>query len=359
MRPFLVAAVGWLAVVHLAPLSSAHAQCDDESKKRANSLYQQGTTQYNLGRWEQSIDLFQRSYEECPASALLFNIAQAYRQWGNCDRALFFYRRFLAVNPDATNRREVEGFIADLEETCKKTRESSERPPLETVKPGGPDEGRTGTKTTGGTDVALRSDDDDDDDEFEQPPRITATAPRPSAVASTAEVGAAFIGLGDIDVPAQFSLRLGIGYPIDLGEVGIEVGALFGYTPVPWDNQTVAPAEAGTAGLFSLLANAAAIYPVIDKLAVRGEVGLGLLMFTGLDNPAAGGIFLEEGKMATGALTMFHLRLGLGAEYSITPNLVLSAHPVVFSFSPAKGGLDESISSIMRFELMAGVGYKM
>src|SRR5262245_2409318 len=86
-----------------------------QDKQKALELYNKGRIQFDLGRWEAAIKLFQESYEEYPAPALLFNIAQAYRHSGDCKNALFFYRRFLTVKPDADNKTEVEGFISDLE----------------------------------------------------------------------------------------------------------------------------------------------------------------------------------------------------------------------------------------------------
>lgn len=366
---------GWVA---LAGAPSVSAQGTAAKKKKARQLYKQGTTQYNLGRWERAIELFQKSYEEYPSSALLFNIAQSYRQWGKCRRALFFYKRFLAVKPNASNRDEVEGFINDLEETCKKSEESIEKPPLDAMEPtddGGTEGGGGSVEETGGTSgdrggsgdgtrVAVKGEDGDERPEIkrggtgpERPAGVTAGPPRPTKVASSVSLGTALVGMGDLDVPAQFSLGIGAGYPMTVGPIGLELGGLFTYTPVPWDNQAADPPQSGTASLTSLLANAAATYPVWDKLSARGELGLGVLFFSGADD--AGSVFIEPGKMATGALTMFHLRVGLGAEYAITPNLVVSAHPLVFSYSPARSGLREDISSITRIEFLAGIGYKL
>ena len=63
--------------------------------------------------------------------------------------------------------------------------------------------------------------------------------------------------------------------------------------------------------------------------------------------------------MADGALSMFNLRMGLGVEYGVTNNLILSAHPIVFSYSPAKTGLRDDISSVTRIDILAGLAYKL
>src|SRR5262249_30142314 len=45
----------------------------------------------------------------------LYNIAQAYRQKADFQKAIFFYRAYLREEPRARNRAEVEGRIADLQ----------------------------------------------------------------------------------------------------------------------------------------------------------------------------------------------------------------------------------------------------
>jgi hypothetical protein len=62
--------------------------------------------------------------------------------------------------------------------------------------------------------------------------------------------------------------------------------------------------------------------------------------------------------MATGALSFFHVRGGLGAEYALADRLILTAQPLVLSFSPA-GKLRDEVGSIVRFEVLVGVGYQL
>jgi len=46
-------------------------------------------------------------------------------------------------------------------------------------------------------------------------------------------------------------------------------------------------------------------------------------------------------------------------DYAITPNIVATLTPIAFGYSPAKEGLRSDISSILRLDVMAGVGYRM
>jgi hypothetical protein len=89
---------------------------------------------------------------------------------------------------------------------------------------------------------------------------------------------------------------------------------------------------------------------------VRAEVGAGVQLFGGLGR---GNPFTLNGAEASGALGVFNLRLGLGAEYAVTKNIVVTASPVVFSYSPAPANMRMDMSSLTRFELLFGAGYRM
>jgi hypothetical protein len=153
----------------------------------------------------------------------------------------------------------------------------------------------------------------------------------------------------------QFSLAFGGGYPLPVGPLTLTAGALVTYTPVPWESEVTG--DSGTSSLFSALANGTGVYPIVDRLSARASLGLGIQVLTGADDP--GNVLIEPGSMATGALSMFNLRVSAGAEYGITDNIVVSVHPVVFAYSPAKSGMREDIDALTRFEILAGVGYQL
>ncbi len=87
----------------------------DADQARSKALYQEGSRAYKDGEYERAVELFLSAYDLSRAPAILFNIAQAYRLAGSCDRALAYYRRSLAEEPDASNRAEVEERIAEME----------------------------------------------------------------------------------------------------------------------------------------------------------------------------------------------------------------------------------------------------
>ncbi len=84
-------------------------------EEQAQVHYDRGTVFFNLGQFEDAIAEYRKGYEQKAYPGFLFNIATAYGQLGIRDKALFFYRRYVATAPEAPNRKEVEQRIAELE----------------------------------------------------------------------------------------------------------------------------------------------------------------------------------------------------------------------------------------------------
>ncbi len=61
-----------------------------------------------------AIDRFKTSYKLTPTREALFNLAQAYRQNGDCKDAVGTYKTYLRNYPDASNREQVKELIEDL-----------------------------------------------------------------------------------------------------------------------------------------------------------------------------------------------------------------------------------------------------
>ncbi len=107
-----------LVVAALMLLSlSAHAADApiDNQQKEARQHYERGMTHYQLGEFNKAVEEFKQAYALQPAPGLLFNLAQASRLGKQYERAIYFYRTYLRVNPDAPNRTDVEARIAELE----------------------------------------------------------------------------------------------------------------------------------------------------------------------------------------------------------------------------------------------------
>ncbi len=88
---------------------------DDPVAAEAKKHYEEGTKAFNLGEYPRAIAEFKATYNAKPDPLLLYNIAQSYRLAEDAAQALFFYKSFLRNMPAATNRKEVEGRIKELE----------------------------------------------------------------------------------------------------------------------------------------------------------------------------------------------------------------------------------------------------
>jgi len=167
--------------------------------------------------------------------------------------------------------------------------------------------------------------------------------------------GGTKLSTGDVDVPVQFVIAATAGYPIAINDkLVVELGAAGTFTPVPYTNTAANGGTSGTSQLFSVMANGAASYEVFPKAAVRADIGLGALFFAGVSKTP----FTAQAE-TSGALSMFHLRAALSADYAFTPNVFGTLTPIAFTYSPAKTGLDMSIKSITSIDFMVGIGYRM
>jgi tetratricopeptide (TPR) repeat protein len=88
---------------------------EDPALAEAKALFGEAQGLYDLGRFDEALEVYSRAYEVKPLPAFLFNIAQCHRNLENWERAVFFFRRFLEAKPDTPNRAEVEALVVKLE----------------------------------------------------------------------------------------------------------------------------------------------------------------------------------------------------------------------------------------------------
>jgi tetratricopeptide (TPR) repeat protein len=110
-RPGILVLVLLFAV---AAAPAARAGGGGNSEKEARALFQRAEMAFNLGKFSDALTDYQAAYQAKPLPGFLFNIAQCYRNMGNYERARFFYRRYLALEPRTSNRRLVEDLIAEM-----------------------------------------------------------------------------------------------------------------------------------------------------------------------------------------------------------------------------------------------------
>jgi tetratricopeptide (TPR) repeat protein len=93
-------------------LASGSLFADTTSDVRMH--FKKGQTHYALGEFQAAIDEFREAYRIRQEPAILFNLAQSYRQIHEWQRAYFHYRQYLNQKPDAPNRAEVESLIEQM-----------------------------------------------------------------------------------------------------------------------------------------------------------------------------------------------------------------------------------------------------
>src|SRR5262249_1050147 len=95
----------------------------------------------------------------------------------------------------------------------------------------------------------------------------------------------------------------------------------------------------------------AARYPVHPKVALRGDLGIGVVSLSGLEmgNP------LTTARDAR-SFMLPSVRVGAAADIAITPNIAATLSPLAIGFSPGSDGLYGG--SLREINLLAGIAYQ-
>jgi len=128
--------MGWLAGAIVAvsvlgaSVDSAQAmQLSSQQKQEMKLHYERATRAYDVQKYSEAVEEYQKAYEIGGDPAMLYNVAQAYRLDDQLPEAVRFYRRYLQRSPNARNRDDVEKKIADLEKTIEERRKSAAATP--------------------------------------------------------------------------------------------------------------------------------------------------------------------------------------------------------------------------------------
>src|SRR3954447_17692225 len=97
----------------VSPAHAGQKKRAQNAQDEARELYKKGMTHYELGEFDVAIDEFKRAYALTSAPGLLFNLAQVYRMKKDPEQAVYFYRTYLRLVPDAPNRADVEALLAE------------------------------------------------------------------------------------------------------------------------------------------------------------------------------------------------------------------------------------------------------
>lgn len=108
LLPALLALVVWLV--------PGTVTAEDAATRTARRNFAKGEKLFALGRFDEALVHYEKAFEARPLPGFLFNIAQCHRNLGHIDEAIFSYRKYLRLQPDADNREAVERQIEELEE---------------------------------------------------------------------------------------------------------------------------------------------------------------------------------------------------------------------------------------------------
>jgi tetratricopeptide (TPR) repeat protein len=135
------APLGTVPVARAQSGSKAGSKADDAATVRARKHFRRGENLFALGRFAEALDAYEAAFEAKPLPDFLFNVAQCHRNLGNYDEAIFSYRKYLKLAPDAHNRDAVEDLLEELEQTRDEQAAKARRDKL-TPTPNKPDDDR-------------------------------------------------------------------------------------------------------------------------------------------------------------------------------------------------------------------------
>jgi tetratricopeptide (TPR) repeat protein len=118
MNRLLFAVCLAVAIAPGAFVSIAHA--DDPAERAAKRHYDRGRRLFDLQKFQEALEQFQKAYDAKPIPDFLFNIGQCQRNLGELDAAVFSFKKFLKLDPETPLRDKVERTIEELERAIEK-----------------------------------------------------------------------------------------------------------------------------------------------------------------------------------------------------------------------------------------------
>jgi tetratricopeptide (TPR) repeat protein len=107
------------------------AHADDPGERSAKRHYDRGKKLFELQKFDDALEQFQKAYDASPIPDFLYNIGQCHRNLGDYEQAIFSFKRFLQLDPEAPNREKVEIIIDELEDKLERqgAKKQNEPPP--------------------------------------------------------------------------------------------------------------------------------------------------------------------------------------------------------------------------------------
>jgi tetratricopeptide (TPR) repeat protein len=125
-----------IAICALVLAGARPAVAEDRDARAARAHFQRAEKAFSMGKFDDALKGYEAAYEAKPLPGLLFNIAQCHRNLTNPERAIFFYQRYLALDPATPNRTLVEQLIG--EEQKKIDERAPPPPPAPVLAPAAP-----------------------------------------------------------------------------------------------------------------------------------------------------------------------------------------------------------------------------
>lgn len=102
--------------------------------------FEKGKRLYKQEKYDRAKEAFEAAYDLIPSPGLLFNLGQCHRRLGDAEPALAYYREYLRLRPEASNRAQVEKYIAEMEAAMPAPApEPAPDPPVEAKPPPAPE----------------------------------------------------------------------------------------------------------------------------------------------------------------------------------------------------------------------------
>jgi len=409
-----VALAGAIVMAALVRVPIATAGPDAATIKEARTAFEKGDAAYNLGRFDEAVTWFTKAYEIWPVPDFLYNIAQSYRQAGNCKQALFSYRRYLSLKDkdkeaplSKKERAEIERLIKEVDACAAKAESSASKPPdglkgTPTTPPAAPPPAETTPPTPPPTEKTTPTPSITTPSTSSVPtPVVTPTAPvatpstTPTAPTTPPRVATAtpipsrvepskpvpidesddeLVDVGEpspaMKTPSVVSARLMAGVTkLGTGKLFVPIQPAFMFSagyPLALGSATFefgggvsfSPIQYDTmddtkhASFIGVRATLGVTYMLRPSIGLRGDVGVGMARLGGL---AEGNPFTDDRH--PGSFTMLSIRVGVAADYAVTSKVFATISPFAFTFSPAPARL--YMGSLKAIDIAIGVGYRM
>ena len=92
------------------------ARADDVPTRAAKRYFDRGEKLFALGKFDEALNEYQEAFDAKAIPDFLFNIGQCYRNLGDYDQAIFSFKKYLKLQPDAADKDKVEKLIEELQE---------------------------------------------------------------------------------------------------------------------------------------------------------------------------------------------------------------------------------------------------